>query len=268
MRLDPADFPLAGKKDQDAAVLLLDRLRHQPRHRRLEPHPLGRRSRQPARLDREGAPFRAQDRRVLHQRRDRGGVQRRRHDEDHQVGPQRAAHLPRQCQAQVGVQRSFVEFVEDDRAHPRQPGIGLDDPRQDAFGHHLDPGGGGHFRLAPDAIAHALADGLSQRLGHPFGRRPRRQAPRLQHQDPARDAGLHQRQRHARCLARAGRRLQDGPARGLQRGAEVGQHGVDGQGFGEHAALIAGSSGLCHRACPSPPPRPAPAPRLLGRRSA
>ena len=75
---------------------------------------------EPARLDREGAPLGGQHRRPVQQRRDRLGVERRRHDEQPQVGPQRGAGLERQRQPEVGVERPLVELVEDQAADARQ----------------------------------------------------------------------------------------------------------------------------------------------------
>ena len=71
---------------------------------------------EPAGLDRPGAALGGDDRRAAHQRGDRGGVEGRRHDEEAQVGAQRAADLERQRQAEVGLQRALVELVEDHAA--------------------------------------------------------------------------------------------------------------------------------------------------------
>ena len=52
-----------------------------------------------------------------------GAVQRGRHEQQLEVGPQRCLHLQAQGQAQIGVERALVEFVENHRSHRlRVPG--------------------------------------------------------------------------------------------------------------------------------------------------
>jgi hypothetical protein len=112
-------------------------------------------------------------------------VERGGHHEDAQVGTERAARLPCQGEAEIGVEGAFVELVEDDRADARQVGGVLHHPGQDAFGHDLDPGGVRHLRLAPDAVAHGPPARLAQHLGHAFGGGAGGKAARLQHHDAA-----------------------------------------------------------------------------------
>ena len=106
-----------------------------------------------------------------------------------------------------------MEFVKDHRADPRQLGVGLDHPRQDAFGHDLDPGLARHFGLAAHAVADGLACRFAQSFGHPLGCGPRRQTPGFQHDDALRcQPRVQHCQRHPRGLARPGGRLQHGAA--------------------------------------------------------
>ena len=104
-----------------------------------------------------------------------------------------------------------MKFVKDHHADAGQVGVGLDHARQDAFGHHFDAGGLAHFRLAAHAIAYRFAHRLAQCFGHTLGSGARGQSARLKHQDAPRETRLHQRQRHARGLARTGGRLQNQP---------------------------------------------------------
>jgi len=179
-------------------------------------------------------------------------MKRRRHHDQQQVGAQRAARLPGQRQAEIGVERAFVELVEDHAADAGQAGVRLQHPGQDAFGHHLDPGRGRDPGLAADPVADAAPDRLAQRLGHALGRGAGGEAARFQHDDAAGgETGPQQRQRHARGLAGAGRGLKHRAAGAGQCRKQVGQHRVDRQGVrlgggvvGHGAPVIARSGGL------------------------
>jgi hypothetical protein len=109
----------------------------------------GRRAVEPACLHRKGAPLGGDHRRVVEHRGHGRGVERGGHHQDAQVGAQGAARLPGQRKAQIGVERAFVELVEDHRADAGQVGRVLHHARQDAFGHDLDPGVGGDLGCAP-----------------------------------------------------------------------------------------------------------------------
>ena len=248
---DAADLALAGQEDENAALGLLDRLRHQPRDRRLEAERGVGRAGEPARLDREGAAFGGDHGGGVEHRGDRLGVECRRHHEDREVGAERLAHLPAKREAEIGVEGAFVELVEDHRADAGEFGVGLQHPREDAFGHHLDPGGVRHLRLAADSVADGPAHGLAQGLGHAFGGGAGGKPAGFEHDDAARDDPfVEERERHPRGLA--------GPRGGLQHGAPLGPEGGDqprqGLVYGKavtHIGVIAVSAGLCHRSCPS-----------------
>ncbi len=130
-----------------------------------------------------GAALGGQDRRIAHQRGDRGGVEGGGHHQQHQFGPQRRAELQRQGQPQVGLQAALVEFVEDQAADARQIGVRLDHPGEDTFGDHLDPRPGD--RLAADAVADPGPDLLAQAFGQALGGGAGGDPARLEHQDAA-----------------------------------------------------------------------------------
>ena len=131
-----------GRKTSTPPSVSASAREHQVGDRRLEARPLPGPPRpgpvEPAGLDRKGAALGGEDRRAAHQRRDRRGVERRRHHEQPQVRAQRAADLERQREAEVGLQRALVELVEDHAADAGQVRRGLEHPGQDALGHHLD----------------------------------------------------------------------------------------------------------------------------------
>ncbi len=158
-----------------------------------------------------------------------------------------------------------MEFVEDHQPHARQVGVGLQLAGQDPFGHHLDPGGDRHPRLAPDAIADRLADRLAQAVGHPLGRRAGGQAAGFQQDDPAPGQAAGQKvKRHHRGLARPRGRLQHSHPPRQEGIGKRGQNGRDGQV--DHARLSRGTR-------PTESPRqgdggnPGPAPSPSWRRS-
>ena len=127
-------------------------------------------------------------------------------------------NLHAQREAEIGVDRAFVELVEDHRADAGQLGVGLHHAGQDALGHHLDPRGLADLTaVAAHAVADGLARPLAQRFGHAFGGGAGGEAAGLQHQDAAPPARLQHLQRHDGGLARAGRRLQHGAAMAPQR---------------------------------------------------
>ena len=102
-------------------------------------------------------------------------------------------------------------------------------PREHAFGDHLDPGAARDLRVKPHPHADRIADLLAQRLRHPLGGGARGEPARLQDEDAAafgpRFAG--EDQRHARGLAGAGRGDEHGGVVPAQRRREFRQHSVD-----------------------------------------
>ncbi len=109
--------------------------------------------------------------------------------------------------------------------------------------------------------AHAIADRSPTRSPsssrHASRRHARRQPPRLEHEDLALDAGVEQRPRHARRLARARRRLEHHARRPLQRRDDVGNQRIDRQRHecrargGRHRSYFcfARASAICCRRC-------------------
>ena len=79
-------------------------------------------------------------RRAAHQVGEARAVERRRHGEQPEVGTQRGLGVERQRQAEVGIQASLVDLVEQHRGHAGELGIGLDALEEDALGEHQDPG--------------------------------------------------------------------------------------------------------------------------------
>ena len=209
-RFGAADFAGAGQEHQQRARLGAQRARH-----RVGDLPLDRRARvaaEIARLDRESAALAFDHRRIAEQLRHPRAVERRRHHQQLQVVAQALLRVARQRQAEIGIERALVEFVEQHGGDAVERRIVEDQPREDAFGDDLDARLARHLRAEAHPQADRLADLLAQRRRHALGRRARGEPARLQHQDfPVRRPGLvEQHQRHARGLAGARRRDQHG----------------------------------------------------------
>jgi hypothetical protein len=77
-----------------------------------------------------------------------------------------------------------MKFIEDDEAVWTKRGIMLQESSENAFRDDFDPGLRADFRLEANTIAHRLPDRFAKGGRHPMRRRPRRQSPRFQHNDP------------------------------------------------------------------------------------
>ena len=227
--LHALDLGLAGQERQDGAGLRAQRPHDRVGHLVLDAG-VGIAA-EVARLDREGAALAGDDGRVVQDLRHPPAVERRRHRQDAQVLAEAALAVERERQAQVGVERALVELVEQHGADPVQLRIVEDHAGEDALGDDLDarprPALRDHARPQSDALAHRLR----QRSRHALGGGPRGDAARLQHQDLAalQPALLQQGQRHARGLAGAGRRHEDGGGARRQGSAQLVEDGVDRQ---------------------------------------
>ena len=93
-------------------------------------------------------------------------LERRRHHDDLQIGAQRALRITRERQAEIALQASLVEFVEQDCGHPLQFRIVEDHAREHAFGDDLDARLRSHARIQTHAIADRLANALAAFAGH------------------------------------------------------------------------------------------------------
>ncbi len=208
--LGAADFRGARQERQHRTGIGAQRHRDGVRHL-----PLQRRiglAAEIAGLDRKGAAFAGDDGRIPQQSGDPRTIERRRHHENAQILTQANLSVARQRQAEIGVERALVKFVEQDRGDARQFRIIENLACKNAFGDDFDPGGARNLRAEAHAVADSLADTLPDGFGHPFGAGAGRDPARLQHHNfpvlqPRR---IEQRQRHPRGLARAGRRHQHG----------------------------------------------------------
>ena len=168
---------------------------------------LARIARDVARLDRKRAAFASDNRRVAEQARNPGAVEGCRHDEQLQVRPQPLLGIAGEREAEVGIERAFVEFVKQDRGDALERGVIEDQVGEDALGHDLDAGLARDLGAEANPVPDHVTDGFTQGLGHAVGGGARSESARFQHQDLAlfRPALLRQHQRYARGLAGARR---------------------------------------------------------------
>ena len=78
--------------------------------------------------------------RVAEQARNPGAVESCGHDEQLQVRPQSLLRIASEREAEVGIERAFVEFVEQYRGDALERGIIEDHVGEDALGHDLNAG--------------------------------------------------------------------------------------------------------------------------------
>ena len=235
--LNTADLADARQENERAAVLSGDRPPHRARRRILDA--ADRVAVEIARLDREHAAGRFDQRRAAEPFDDGAGIERRRHRDHAQILAQRRLRLAHQGEGEIAFQPALVQLVEDHAADAVERGIVLQQAQEEAVGDDLDARARTDLRVEPHAVAHGLADRLAQRRRHAARRRARRQPPRLLHHDlaAAEPGCIEQRQRHARRLAGARRRDEDrGIAPGQHR-LKLGQRLVDGKGGNRHAPV-------------------------------
>ena len=230
---DPVSQPLgraldlapSGKEGQDAAALGGECIEYGAGNRVLDRRAGG--ALAVADIDGKAAAMAFDDRRAAHYACNAGAVDGRRHDQDRQVFTQAGLYVERQRQAEIAVERAFVELVEQHRRYAGQFRVVENHGGEHALGHHQDAG---CVRLAA-VHAHGVADRparlLAEQGGHASGRGARGQTARFQKHDPAiaRKRKVQQVERHQCCLARAGRRHENGLAASLERSGDLRQHG-------------------------------------------
>jgi hypothetical protein len=130
------------------------------------------------------------------------GVDRRRGDDDAQVGPARQ-DLAQVAEQEVDVEAALVRLVDDDRVVGAQQRIALRFGEQDAVGHQLDAGARREPVLEADLVADDLAEGRLQLLGDPLGDARRGDPARLRVADQAAAVGRGRGRGRARSSAAA-----------------------------------------------------------------
>ena len=251
--LDPANLALAGQEDEERAALLVQR--QQDGLGDLVLDALQRVAAEIACLDGIGATLALNHRGIAEQARDSRAVERRRHHEDAQVLAQTGLGVERQSEAEIGIERALVKFVEEYRRDTLQRGVVEDHPSENAFGDDLDARLRPDLRAEADTQADRLTDTLAKRLRHAGGGAAGGEPARLQHDQLAALAAIlgpglvQQGERHARGLAGAGRGDEHRVRPRAQGGGQIVENGVDRQGCVEaaHAGMCPGGKRLRKR---------------------
>ena len=119
--------------------------------------------------DREGAALALNQWRIAEQRAHARAVERRRHDKKPQILTQTLLRVEREGEAEVGVERAFVEFVEQNGRHAIERGIVEDHAGEHALGHDLDACAFRDEAREAHAQADRLANLFPKRRGHAGG---------------------------------------------------------------------------------------------------
>jgi hypothetical protein len=237
-RARPLDFALARQEDEHVAGVLGECQFHRAANvqRPAAPRPGFAWTRGRVRDAHGETASLARDARRIEPARDTLAGERRRHQHEAQVGPERALHVEGERGPEVAVEMALVELVEEDGAGAGAFGILLQHARQDALGHHFDARRRGHRRFETDAVADGRAHRFAQLRRHESGGCARGDAARLQHQDPASGEPwrIEQGERNPGCLAGARRRFKHQARMRRQRSGDGRQHGVDRQGRSGH----------------------------------
>ena len=206
-----ADLALTGQEDERIARTLAPQLVDRIADRFVEPVLAALFEWPPTLLDREHSARHLDHRRRSVARfevlRESVGIDRRRRDDDFQIGPPRQ-DLLQVAEQEVDVQTALMRLVDDQRVVRQQPRVGLRFGEQDAVGHQLDA----RARSEPILEAHLEADDLAKRrlqlVGNALGHTRRSDAPRLRVADQAAPAcalAASHRERNLRQLRRLAR---------------------------------------------------------------
>ena len=223
-----ADLPLAGEEDEHVArrtfpAQLVDRVDDAVDLVALVATGIVRVHQRPVPdLDGVGAPGDLDDRGVAEVAREPLRVDRRRGDDDLEVGAARE-QLGEVAEQEVDVEAALVGLVDDQRVVPAQHPVLLDLGEQDAVGHELDQRVLARAAGEADLVADGVGAGGAELLGDAFGHRARRDPPRLGVADRAEHAAaqLERHLRQLRGLARPGLAGDDDHLVGLEGRADV-----------------------------------------------
>ena len=105
-----------------------------------------------------------EDGRIVEEAREPLDLERRRGDDELQIGAARQ-HTLEHAEQQVDVERALVRLIDDDRVVAAQLRIRAEFREQQSIGHQHQPRGIGHLIGESNAKADAHADGLRQFLG-------------------------------------------------------------------------------------------------------
>jgi hypothetical protein len=134
-------------------------------------------------LNREHSAFARDERRASQQLCDRTAIQRGGHHQEAKVRTKQASCFQAQREPDIGLQASFVKFVEQHSAVPVERRILLKEPRQHSLCNDLDSRRRSDLCFEPHPIADGFPDALMQEVGHMMSGRTGGEPPWFQHQE-------------------------------------------------------------------------------------
>ncbi len=167
--------------------------------------------------NRMSTAFGGDDRAATQEPRDRLGVERRRHDDHDQIGPDLAPDLVDEGQGEVGVQIALVKLVKNDGADRFQKRITQKLPGENALRKESQPRCRAEPLFEADLVANLAAESPAPLRRNPGRSSPRRDPTRLQNQHVGmvgrKETRIENGRRNSRSLARARGRNQHQRAR-------------------------------------------------------
>jgi len=112
-------------------------------------------------------------------------IERRRHDDQLQIGPRPELKAAKKRETNVAREVTLVKFVQHNGAHASEKWIRDQPSLQYAFGHEPQTRSRACHFFEPDLIPDGFAERLAQLLGNASSRQPRGEATRLQDDDVA-----------------------------------------------------------------------------------
>ena len=234
---DAPDFALPRQEDEDRAAFACERLERDARDLVLDSRPWV--ATDISCHDREGAALALNQWRIAEKGADARAVERRRHDKKPQILTQTLLRVEGEGEAEIGVERAFVEFVKQNGRHALERRVVEDHARKHTLGHDLDACTFRNEARETHAQADSLANLFPKRRGHAGGCGASGKTTRLK-QDEAlalRPRLVEERQRRARGLAGARRRDEHSAGMRCERRPQRRQHVVDGKRSGERRQL-------------------------------
>lgn len=169
---DPLDLALTGQKGENRPLFVGQRLADGRRHAFLDRFAAALAI---ANIDRKGPPLRLDYLAVAEQAGHTRAIQRRRHDEEAQVGPQPLTDVERQRQTEVAIQRALMRLVEQNGGDATKFGIVDRHAGEDSLSNDEDTRCRRLAGIHAHGVANGLADLLAEEIRHATGGRARRE---------------------------------------------------------------------------------------------
>ena len=158
--------------------------------------------------------LRLDDRDFPHHAGERNPVECRRHDKHPEIFPEMILHVKRHRETQIGMHGSFVELVENDKAHAGEIRARVKETREYPFRHNLDARVLSRNGFPPDPVADGFPRAFTQLRRHVRRGTPGREPPGFEHEYlfPRDPAGVKESEGDARRFSRSRRSAENDAA--------------------------------------------------------